>query len=343
MAHDVRDLTEVMTRRSEAGSPPPDLLPRLRRRVRRDRRRRAVLGAAGTALAVTAAFAAVQQFGWSPADTAPPVMAGSVDDAFPKSPPQEGMRPLREVRFSMVGRKARVQFTPTGPYSMITYRCSVPFTAYSVRTGVLNAVGCDANGGGTGYLRTEPGVPYSFDVAALPPAASPGPAPGRPPSVAELDRYLASHEPFPGTWSVRIYAGACDSETCAGPPAPPRQPPVDGLERLARTTHTADGRPRTVAFSPSGAGVRLRLTCRDGAAVAVLTDGAGTKVVNCEIAESRGVVWDRTARPDARQELRITVLPAEASPVGKTDAAALAANMKGVEPAGKWTLEVYDR
>lgn len=343
MSHDLKDLTEVMAERSAAGSPPPDLLPRLRRGIRRDRRRRAALGAAGTALAVAASFAAVQQIGQGSADTDPPVMAGAVNDAFAKSAPQEGMDPLREVRFSVVGRKARVQFTPTGPNSMITYRCSVPFTVYKVQKGTLGSVGCTSGGSGTSYLRTKPGVPVTLDVLVLPTTATPGSASGRPATAAELDRYLSSHEPFPGTWSVQIYSGSCVSETCAGPVAPPRQPPVDGLKRLARTTHEADGRPRTVAFTPSGKGVRLRLTCVDGAAVAVVKDAEGAKTVNCEIAESRGVVWDRTARPGARNELRITVLPAEASPVTGTGDAALAKKMKGVKPAGKWTLEVYGR
>ncbi|MFA1551394.1 hypothetical protein [Actinomadura chokoriensis] len=71
-------------------------------------------------------------------------MAGTVDDGFTTSPPAEGMAPLCEVRFSMAGRKARVQFTPTGPNSMITYRCSVPFTVYAVQKGALSAVGCTA-------------------------------------------------------------------------------------------------------------------------------------------------------------------------------------------------------
>jgi len=89
-----------------------------------------------------------------------------------------------------------------------------------VRTGGPSAVDCDAHGGGTGYRKTEPGVPYAFEVAALPAGASPGPASGRPASVGDLDRHLASHEPFPGTWSVRIYSGTCDSETCAVPATP---------------------------------------------------------------------------------------------------------------------------
>ncbi|URM94072.1 hypothetical protein LUW76_06875 [Actinomadura madurae] len=338
MPYSLEDLTEVMETRSAGGRPSPDLLPRVRRRIRWGNRRRAAGGAAGTALAVAAAFGAVQQFGQAPGDGGPPVMTGAADAAFAKSPPREGMDPVRELGFRLAGAKAGVRFTPTGPDSMITFRCSAQFTVYEVRNGVLSSVGCEGNNSGVGYLRTKAGDPVEFSTVALPLTAP------QPSSVAELDRYLAAHEPFPATWSVQIYSGTCTSSTCRSPVrAVVPRPPVDGLKRIARTTRTADGRPRTIAFTPSGRTVRFRVGCVDGAAVAVVRGAGRSKIVECERAESVGVVWDGTAEPGERNGLTVAVLPAEAGTVAKGDDASLAAKMQGVEPAGKWTFEVYER
>ncbi|MCQ0013878.1 hypothetical protein [Actinomadura madurae] len=225
-------------------------------------------GAAGTALAVAAAFGAVQQFGQASGDGAPPAMTGVADAAFPTSPPREGLDPLQELGFRMAGAKAGVRFTPTGPVSMITFRCSGRFRVYQVRNGTLSSVGCEGSNSGGGYLRTTSGRPVAFSVAILPFAAP------QPSSVAELERYLAAHEPFPATWSVRIYSGACATSSCpfhkAVQGGDAEQPSVQGLRRIAWANHIADGRPRTIAFTPSGRTVRFRVGCVDGAAVAVV-------------------------------------------------------------------------
>ncbi|WP_021599266.1 hypothetical protein [Actinomadura welshii] len=341
MPYSLEDLTEVMETRSAGGRPSPDLLPHVRRRIRRGNRRRAAAGTAGTALAVAAAFGAVQQFGQASGDGAPPAMTGVADAAFPTSPPREGLDPLQELGFRMAGAKAGVRFTPTGPVSMITFRCSGRFRVYQVRNGTLSSVGCEGSNSGGGYLRTTSGRPVAFSVAILPFAAP------QPSSVAELERYLAAHEPFPATWSVRIYSGACATSSCpfhkAVQGGDAEQPSVQGLRRIAWANHIADGRPRTIAFTPSGGTVRFRVTCVDGAAVAVVRGAGRPKIVECERAESVGVVWDGTGEPGERNRLTVAVLPAEAGTVTKGDDASLVAKMKGVTPAGKWGFGVYER
>jgi hypothetical protein len=54
------------------------------------------------------------------------------------------------------------------------------------------------------------------------------------------------------------------------------------------------------------------------------------------------VVLDLRAEPGTRNTLDVAVLPAEAGSLMK-DAASLGELMKGVRPAGRWTLEVYER
>jgi hypothetical protein len=206
MPHTLDELTEVMEERSARGAPSPDLLPLVRRRVRRDRGRRAVAGAAGAAL-VAGTFAGFIQARET----------GAADEAFPRSSPQEGMRPVLEVRYPTAGRKARFEFTPTGRHSMLTYRCSSAFMVFQVDKGVLSGGGCSENDGASAYLRTTPGVPVAFEVVALPTRVTPQ-GPKRPWTAAELDRFLAGFQPVPGSWSVRAYSGECTSETCAGPP-----------------------------------------------------------------------------------------------------------------------------
>lgn len=118
---------------------------------------------------------------------------------------------------------------------------------------------------------------------------------------------------------------------------------MQGFRRIAWANHIADGRPRTIAFTPSGGTVRFRVTCVDGAAVAVVRGAGRPKIVECERAESVGVVWDGTGEPGERNRLTVAVLPAEAGTVTKGDDASLVAKMKGLTPAGKWGFGVYER
>ncbi|TDD86190.1 hypothetical protein E1293_09905 [Actinomadura darangshiensis] len=336
MPYSLEDLTEVMEDRSAAGSPPPDMLAQVRRRVARGRRRRAAV--AGSALAVAASFFAVRQVAQPPADSAPQVMTGAVNDAFATSPPKEGLDPVREVSYSAVGRKAHVRFTPTGPSSMITYWCSARLRVFHVRNGLLSSAGCGKDGGGASYLDTTPGVPVAFDVVALPAAAA-----REPMSVVGLDRYVTSHDPVAGTWRLQIYSGQCPLQKCyrpgsVGPSDLPR--PAAG-ERLTQRAGTADGRLRRVAFTPSGAGVRLHLTCADGAASALLRLSGRLKILGCRAAGSRGVLLDEQVEPGRRTELRMSVVPGSAVPLDSADTS-LDGDIKGIEPAGTWALEVYD-
>jgi hypothetical protein len=343
MPHSLKDLTEVMEERSAPqGRPSPDLLPRIRHRIRRGARRRAAAGAAGTALVLAASFATAQQFGGTSGDRAPrPVMGGGVvNDAFTKSPSVADMGPVREVRYTTVGKAVQFEFVPTGPYSLITYRCSARLRIFGIESGI-NAVDCDRNGSRAQYLRTTPGKQVTLRLFPAPPTSA-SPTPSKPMS---LESFAAAFKSAGGVWRVQAYSGACRSQACesAKTPGPEasRQPSVGGIERLFRTTATADGRPDTVGFTPRGNRVRLRLTCVDGAATAVVTQAGRARIVECEAAEDKGVVWDVPAKPLVHNELRLSVLPAEAGPVREPDDASLARMMKGVRPAGKWTLEIY--
>ncbi|MEO3825599.1 hypothetical protein [Actinomadura sp. B10D3] len=336
MPYSLEDLTEVMETRSAGGRPSPDLLPRVRRRIRRGDRRRAAGGAAGAALAVAAAFGAVQQFGQASGDGAPPAMTGVVNEAFPKSSPSDGLAPVREVEFSTVGVWTEIDLTPTGTYSMIAYSCPTRVMIYHVINGHFGGGPC----GGRSYLPTTPDKPVKVRLIALPLNVAPMPK-----SHADLDRYAATHRPGRGKWRVRLYSGTCQRCKDGEDPAAARnRRPVKGLKLLAGMVHTADGRPRTIAFTPPPAGrtVRFRVTCVDGAAVMVVRGAGRPKIVDCEPAEARGVFWLGKAEPGERNRLTVAVLPAEAGTVTKGDDASLAAKMKGVEPAGRWTFEVYE-
>ncbi|TYB44928.1 hypothetical protein [Actinomadura chibensis] len=346
MPYTMQDLVEVMEDESARGTPPADLLDGVRRRVRRGDRRRAAVGVLGVALAATA-FAVVAR----PDGTGPPppgderralaaAMPGTPNESFRDGPPVEGLRPLKEVRFSQFGRMARVTFTPTEPFTMYTAQCAGG-RAFSTTRGTLGSGGC----GSTSYLATTPGVPVTIQMTVLPAAAEQrlshtlvGAN-----AVSVLYRYLNSHPPTPGNWSVRIYTGKCNStcERMARLSTARRQPPVEGLRRLARVEGTADGRVRPVRLKGSDTSLRMRVTCLDGAATAVVQYGERARVIACEAAESEGVVRDVRIEADTR--LMIAVLPAEAKKVRATDGAALREMMKGVRPAGKWTLEVYAR
>ncbi|GAA0247852.1 hypothetical protein GCM10009527_050500 [Actinomadura nitritigenes] len=348
MAYDLRDLTAVMEAESAGGAPSPDLLDGVRRRVRRGNRRRAVAGALGVVLAAGASFGVVQRSGGPGGPPGPQqgsAITGAVDRAFPKSRPVEGLKPVTERRFAWYGRLARITFTPTGPYTMFTTYCSNTATSFEVVHGELANADC----GGAQYMLTTPGVPTTVQIAVL--SRDEERHLGGVSAPAELHRYLAGRRPVPGTWSVRVYSGPCESANCRlmRRVAPAPQLPVTGLKLLARASGTADGRTRTMPLmvpeQPQGRPLRLRVTCVDGAARAVVRIAGRAKVVECEAAESKGVVWDTEAAGGTRA-VEVAVLPSEAatlhSTVGTGDAA-LAKQMKGVKPDGTWTLEVYAR
>ncbi|QFG22385.1 hypothetical protein [Actinomadura sp. WMMB 499] len=339
MEHDLTDLREVMENRSAARAPDPDLHERLRRRIRRGRRIRLGAGAAAAVLAAGVAVPVLGSTGAGPAKPErAPVLAGVPDDAFTSSGPKYGMAPLREVRYSSIVRKARVTYTPTGPDTMVEYRCDAPSKVYEVLPGGgLSGGGCDENDSFEGYRHDEEGVAVTYQAVVVPLDVDLR-------SVAELDRYVEEHSPAPGRWSVRIYSGECTAEACSKPsPAPRPGSRVKGLERLAEARGVPDGRGRTVSFVPSGRSVRLRVTCLDGAALALVRWGGRTDTVECEAAESLGAVLDHPVRPGERTELEIVVLPAAATAPASTDDAGVAEAMEGVEPDGTWKLEVFAR
>ncbi|HEU5029381.1 MAG TPA: hypothetical protein VFV01_31035 [Spirillospora sp.] len=342
MAHDLKDLTAVMEAESARGVPSPDLLDGVRRRVRRGNRLRAGAAALGVVLAAGTTFGAVQRFGgpggspdWEQRGSA---ITGAVNRAFPKSRSVEGLKPVTERRFSWYGRLTRITFTPTGPYTMFTTYCSKAATSFEVVDRELANADC----GGAQYMLTTPGVPTTVQIAVLPMGEARQFDMTDDP--AELDRFLAVREPKQGNWSVRVYSGPCTSANCKlmRRVAPAPQPPLTGLAELGHATGIADGRARTVPLKGRGTALRLRVTCVDGAAHAVVRIAGSTKVVECEAAESRGVVWDGEA-PEGTDAVAVAVLPAEVPRVAGTGDAALAKAMKGVKPDGKWTLEVYAR
>ncbi|QKG20326.1 hypothetical protein [Actinomadura verrucosospora] len=344
MAFDLKDLTEVMEAETERGVPSPDLLAGVRRRVRRSNRLRAAAAAFGVVLMAGTAFGVVQGQGGSgphQRDVLAPTMSGVTNDAFLKSRSVEGLKPLKEVRFTEFGRMARVTFTPTGPFTMYTVQCSRDAMWYDAKGEGLAITGC----GGTAYMFTKPGVSQTVETTALPVSVAQELGDG-PSSRGALDRFLAAHAPIPGAWSLRVYSGPCTNgcKEMRDPStfSPPAQPPLSGLKQLGSAFGTADGRSRTVRLKEPGKALRLRVTCLDGAATAVVRIGGRAKVVDCERAESHGVVWDQDAGAGT-SAIGITVLPAEAGEVHATDDAALAKQMRGAKPAGRWTLDVYAR
>ncbi|MFV2176690.1 hypothetical protein ACFHW2_39465 [Actinomadura sp. LOL_016] len=126
-----------------------------------------------------------------------------------------------------------------------------------------------------------------------------------------------------------------DYWSSGGEPAGPDRAPV--------LAGVADGRARTVSFVPTGGAVRLRVTCLDGAAVAVVRSGGRPTIAACEAAEHFGHVWDRSVTPGERIDLEVAVLPAEAGDPAGGDGAAIAKAMRGVAPAGTWKPEVFAR
>jgi hypothetical protein len=350
MAHELKDLTEVMEAESARGVPSPDLLDGVRRRVRRGNRLRAAAAAFGAVLVAGTAFGIVQQQDGNARgrDALAPTMTGVVNPGFPGSAGRDGMLPLKEVRFSKLRAKGWFTVTPTGPFIGTALRCSGDFMVYKERKpGLFDGGGCDKgtpDDNATSVFKVTPGVPITFEVVAVP-LEDGGQGPSTLGSMADIDRYLAGHGPMPGEWSVLVYSGQCDSDTCTmltRPPTQPKQLPVAGLKRLARVTGTADGSSRTVPLKEPGKSTRMRVTCVDGAAVAVVRIGGRTKIVDCESAESTGIAWDQDVE-GGTDAIEIAVLPAEAGKVHGTGDAALAKLMKGVKPAGRWTLEVYAR
>ncbi|MFB4295347.1 hypothetical protein [Actinomadura sp. NTSP31] len=349
MVYELEDLTKVMEAESARGVPSPDLLAGVRRRVRRGDRLRAAAAALAVVLVAGAVFGVVQrQDGSGPGRHAlgpVPTMTGYTDQIFQETAGgDDGMEPLKQVRFSKIRAKARFTVTPTGPFIGVALTCSGDFTVYRVVGGRFESAGCSGGmpGSVTSVSAVTPGVPITLEVAAVPSkGAGPGPSGMR--SMADVDRYLAGGEPKRGNWSVRVYSGRCVSGRCDTPPSPGQgRLSVTGLTELGRATGTADGRARTVPLKVRGKALRLRVTCVDGAAHAVVRIAGRAKVVECEAAESAGVVWDAEAG-DGTDAVVVAVLPAEVARVRGTGDAALAKAMRGVKPAGTWTLEVYAR
>ncbi|MFD0901560.1 hypothetical protein [Actinomadura sediminis] len=336
MSHDLKDLREVMESHSAAGSVAPDLHERLRRRIRRGRRARLAAGAAGAAVAAGAVVPVVWSPGAEPAEERAPVLAGAPNDAFTSSPPKYGMKPLKEVQFSAIGRKAQVSYTPTGTHTMIEYRCSTPSKVYAVSSdGALSGGGCDENGSVESYRRNDKGAAtVRYQAVVVPPDVELR-------SAAELDRYVESHSSAPGRWSVRVYGGTCELDSCYGPPKAGKRLPVKGMDRLAQGTGPADGRPRMVRFRPTGESVRVRVTCVDGAAVAVVSSGGRPTMARCEADENLGLVWDHPVTPGESAKLKIAVLPAGAGVPASTDEADIEKAMAEADPAGTWKVEIF--
>ncbi|MWA01763.1 hypothetical protein F8568_015555 [Actinomadura sp. LD22] len=341
MAYELKDLTEVMEARSAGGVPSPDLLDGVRRRVRRGNRLRAAAAATGVVLAAGTVIGVVQQLDgpggpsrWQEGSA----VTGAVNRAFPESRSVEGLKPVTERRFSWYGMLTRITFTPTGPYTRFTTYCSKAATSFEVVDGDLAQADC----AGAQYMLTTPGVPTTVQIAVLPVDEA------RQFTMTDdptgLGRFLAGRRPERGNWSVRVYSGPCKSANCKlmRRTAPEPQPPLTGLTRLGEATGAADGRRRAVPLNTPAKALRIKVTCVDGAAHAVVRVAGRTKVVECEAAESKGVVWDTEAGGGA-DTVEVAVLPAEVPEVRGTGDAALAKAMKGVKPAGKWTLEVYAR
>ncbi|ROO86934.1 hypothetical protein EDD29_4520 [Actinocorallia herbida] len=345
MSPSMRDLRAVMEDAGDGMDHPADRLDLVRRRVGRSRRRRLAAGAAAVALGVGAVFAflpssegTTSQF-VQPGPTPP--LSGRPVTGLPES--AEGMRLVTAVKYDVLNRPAHLTFTPTGPTSLIIFRCDQPGAVYQRGVG---AVGCGSPptpdtpptepNGGSSYHDTTAGVPVSMDLFAT--------GEGVRSDISDADsadRYLAGAARENGGWTVAVYSGTCTSPHCQSVEEfkehpGPREPedPAAGREPLSTRTGTADSRRTPVRTE--GHGVDLHLVCAEGAAWAVTwLDGRISRPIPCEAAESSGVHW--SAGPG---RLEIAVFPASANPTANK--AAIARLMKHPDPMGAWTLKVYE-
>jgi len=342
----MRDLRAAMEAAGTGIDHPADRLDLVRRRVRRGRRRRLAVGASAVALGTGAVFTFLPPSqGTTPLLVQPPAPTPSLTGRPVTGLPEreEGMRLVTAVKYDVLNQAARLTFTPTGPNSMIIFRCDQPGATY--RLGV-SAAGCgspptpdtppNAPNGGASYLDTTAGVPVSVDLFAarggiredLSDAASAG-------------RYLSKAARESGGWTVAVYSGICTSGHCKtveeskkNPGSQERKDPTAGRKPISTSTGIADSRRTPVRTKDRR--VDLHLVCTEGAAWAVTwLDGRISKPIPCEAAESSGVHW--SAKPG---RLEIAVFPASANPTA--DRTEIARLMKHPDPMGEWTLQVYE-
>lgn len=344
MSPSMRDLRATMEAAGAGIDHPADRLDLIRRRVRRGRRRRLAAGAAAVALGT----AGVLTFLPSPEGPAPqlvrpaptPSLTGRPATGLPAS--NEGMRLVTAVEYGVLNQAARLTFTPTGPNSLIVFRCDQQSTIYELGVG---SVGCGSPptsdtppsepNGGSFYLDPTAGVPVSVDLFATREGITVDNS-----DAASADRYLSGAARENGVWTVAVYSGTCtsghckDSEEFKKNPGPRKhEDPTAGRKPISTSTGAADSRRTPVRTK--GHRVDLHLVCTEGAAWAVTwLDGEISEPIPCEAAESSGVHW--SAKPG---RLEIAVFPASAKPTA--DRTEIARLMKHPDPMGAWTLQVY--
>lgn len=322
------ELREALRSATQDVQAPPGLVPSVRFRIRRRMR----LQVAGAAALVAAVIAAVFVSGSASPDRVQPLATPSI--APPPAPP-EGMKLLKVEQFKTLNELMRVEYTPTGRDTVFAFSCPAGVKYYIFNNGSLDACGYKSR------LRTGVGQTYVGEFAA-----APGIPRGSGTVTQVRDALLAANPPVPGSWTVAIYSGDCDTVFCPehqAVAAPPQQD-TGGLPTIASVKGSADARRKHV--DTGGAATRMRLTCLDGAAWAVIwREGVPGTPISCEAAESRGTTFD----VPGGARIEITVFPASVSDPLWTDdpaddkptAASLAKLAKGVKPIGKWTLTVY--
>jgi hypothetical protein len=325
------ELREAMRSATQGVQAPPGLVPAVQGRMRR-RLRLQVAGAAALVAAVIAAVFVPGSGGGPSPDPVKPLATSSI--APPPAPPA-GMRLLKVERFETLNKLMRVEYTPTGRDTVFAFSCPAGVKYYIFNNGGLDACGYKSR------LRTGVGQTYVGEFAAAPDI------PRGSGTVTQVrDAHLAANPPVPGSWTVAIYSGTCDKTFCPEHQAVAEPPQQDtgGLPTIASVKGSADARRKPV--DTGGAATRMRLTCLDGAAWAVIwQDGVPGTPISCEAAESRGTTFD----VPGGARIEITVFPASVSdPLWTDDPAddkptvsSLAKLAKGVKPIGKWTLTVY--
>ena len=345
MSPSMRDLRAAMEAAGAGMDHPADRLDLIRRRVRRGRRRRLAAGAAVVALGTGAVFVSLPlSEGTTPQLIRPaptPSLTGRPVTGLPAR--EEGMKLVTAVKYDVLNQTARLTFTPTGPTSLIVFRCDQPGAVYQLGSG---AVGCGSPptpdtpptepNGGTSYHDTTAGVPVSVDLFATREGIRTDLS-----DAASADRYLSRAVRENGGWTVAVYSGICTSGHCKTleelkehPGPQEHEDPTAGREPISTSTGIADSRRTPVRTK--GHRVDLHLVCAEGAAWAVTwLDGRISKPIPCEAAESSGVHW--SAKPG---RLEIAVFPASTTPTAApTEIARL---MKHPDPMGEWTLKVYE-
>ena len=345
MSPSMRDLRTTMEAAGTGIDHPADRLDLVRRRVRRSRRRHLAAGAAAVVLGTGAVFAFLPSSqGTTPQLVQPtptPSLTGRPVTGLPAS--EEGMGLVTAVKYDVLDQAARLTFTPTGPTSLIVFRCDQPGTVYQLGVGASECGSPPTSdtpptepNGGTIYLDTVAGVPVSMDLFA-----TRGGIGSDLSDAASADRYLSGAARESGGWTVAVYSGNCTSGHCetleeikknSGPQK--REDPTAGRKPISTSTGTADSR-RTPVRTKSHR-VDLHLVCTEGAAWAVTwLDGRISKPIPCEAAESSGVHW--SAKPG---RLEIAVFPASANLT--EDRTEIARLIQHPDPMGEWTLQVYE-